>query len=71
MTVKAVLIGPSSWVRATLTQSSRTPATPKAVLISIGQIEQIKITKIADASLSPMMNKANGIHASGEIGRNT
>ena len=71
ITVKAVLNGPNSCVRATLTQSSRTPATPKAVLISMGQIEQIKITKIADASLSPMMKSASGIHASGEIGRST
>jgi hypothetical protein len=41
------------------------------VLISIGQIEQMKITKIALRSLSWMMNSASGIHASGEIGRST
>ncbi len=71
ITVKAVLSGLSSCVRATLTQSSRTPATPKAVLISIGQIEQMKITKIALASLSWITKSASGIHAKGEIGRNT
>ncbi len=58
-------------MRATLTQSLRTPATPKAVLISIGQIEQMKITKIDEVSESLMMNSASGIQASGEIGRST
>ena len=52
ITVNAVLSGFSSCVRATFTQSARTPAMPKAVLISIGQIEQMKITKMAEASLS-------------------
>ena len=45
--------------------------TPKAVLSSIGQIEQIKITKIAEVSESLMMNSASGIQASGETGRST
>ena len=44
--------GLTSSVRATLSQSRRTLATPKAVLISIGQIEQMKITKMPDAAES-------------------
>ena len=71
MTWNAVLNGPNSCVRATLTQSCLTPATPKAVFKSMGQIEQMKMTKIALASLSRMMNSASGIHAKGEIGRST
>ena len=67
----AVRSGPSSWVRATFTQSCLTLATPKAVFSNIGQIEQIKITKIAEASESWMMNRASGIQAKGEIGRST
>ena len=48
MTKKAFLRGFTSSVLATLSHSLRTLATPKAVLISMGQIEQIKITKIAE-----------------------
>jgi len=48
ITVSAVRKVLTSSVRATLSQSRRTVATPKAVLISIGQIEQMKITKIED-----------------------
>lgn len=71
ITVSAVRSEPSSCVRATLIQSSRTPATPKAVLMSMGQIEQMKMTKIAHASLSWMTKSASGIQACGEIGRST
>ena len=39
--------------------------------MSIGQIEQMKITKIALASESWITKRASGIHASGEIGRST
>ena len=46
---------PTSSVRATLIHSFRTLATPKAVLISIGQTEQMKITKIADSEESLMV----------------
>ncbi len=38
-------------MRATLIHSLRTADTPKAVLISIGQTEQMKITKIAEAGI--------------------
>ena len=48
ITVKARRTLPTSSVRATLIHSLRTLATPKAVLISIGHTEQMKITKIAD-----------------------
>src|SRR5690606_39649804 len=61
----------TSRVRATLIQSRRTPATPKAVLTSMGHSEQMKITKMAEVSESLMMNSARGIHASGEIGLST
>ena len=40
--------GETSSVRATLRYSRRTDATPKAVLISIGHNEQMKITKMAE-----------------------
>ena len=46
---------PTSSVRATLSHSLRTAATPNAVLISIGQSEQMKITKIADSPESLMV----------------
>ena len=46
MTVKARRSGPTSSVRATLSHSLRTLATPKAVLMSIGHSEQMKMTKI-------------------------
>ena len=49
MIVKARRKTPTSSVRATLSHSLRTDATPKAVLISIGHSEQMKITKIADS----------------------
>ncbi|MNC70491.1 hypothetical protein D3C75_1213100 [compost metagenome] len=55
ITWKALRSGPTSRVRATLSQSLRTPATPKAVLISIGQTEQMKITKIAEVVESLMV----------------
>ena len=48
MTVRARRNGPTSSVRATFSHSLRTLATPNAVLISIGQIEQMKMTKIAE-----------------------
>ena len=43
---------PTSSVRATLSHSRRTLATAKAVLVSIGQTEQMKITKIDEIALS-------------------
>ena len=46
---------PTSSVRATLIHSLRTAATPNAVLISIGQTEQMKITKIDDRLESLMV----------------
>jgi hypothetical protein len=55
MTLKAVRNGPTSSVRATFSHSLRTLATPNAVLISIGQIEQMKITKIEEMALSLMV----------------
>ena len=55
ITSKAVRQGETSSVRATLSQSRRTPATPKAVLISMGQIEQMKITKMPDKAASLMV----------------
>src|SRR5260221_5486999 len=68
MTVKAFLNGETSSVRATLSQSRRTEATPKAVLISIGQVEQMKMTKIAETLESLSVKRASGIQAGGEIG---
>ena len=58
-------------MRATLRKSRLTPATPKAVLISIGHSEQTKMTKIALRAESLMVNSASGIQASGEIGFST
>ena len=58
-------------MRATFSQSRRTPATPKAVLISIGQSEQMKITNTPETDESLMVYSASGIHASGEIGFRT
>jgi hypothetical protein len=46
---------PASSVRATLSQSRRTLATPCAVLISIGHTEQMKITKIDEVAESLMV----------------
>ena len=53
MTWKALRSGLTSSVRATSSQSLRTLATPKAVLISIGHSEQMKMTKIAEADANP------------------
>ena len=55
ITLKAVRKGPTSRVRATFSHSRRTLPTPKAVLISIGQTEQMKITKIDDRLESLMV----------------
>ena len=55
ITSKARRTGPTSRVRATLSQSRRTEATPKAVLMSMGQIEQMKITKMPEADESLMV----------------
>ncbi|MHC2175119.1 hypothetical protein ACVIQW_004506 [Bradyrhizobium diazoefficiens] len=55
ITVKARLMVPTSSVRATLIHSLRTLATPNTVLSSIGQIEQMKITKIAEIEESLMV----------------
>ena len=55
MIVKARRTVPTSSVRATLSHSLRTAATPNAVLISIGHSEQMKITKIADRLESLMV----------------
>src|SRR4051812_32264414 len=68
MTSIAFLSGGTSSVFATFSQSRRTDATPKAVLISMGQVEQMKITKIAETPESLSVNSASGIQASGEIG---
>ncbi len=68
ITRKALRKGPTSSVRATFNHSLRTLATPKAVLMSIGHIEQMKITNIAETELSLSVKSASGIHASGEIG---
>ncbi|MCY1548238.1 hypothetical protein D9M68_843340 [compost metagenome] len=46
ITWKALRSGLTSSVLATLSQSRLTAATPNAVLISIGQIEQMKMTKM-------------------------
>ncbi len=46
MTRKALRSGLTSSVLATLSQSRLTEATPKAVLTSIGQTEQMKMTKM-------------------------
>lgn len=71
ITINAVFKVPNSCVRATLIQSLRTLATPKAVLVSLGQSEQIKITNIDDNSLWPIVKSAMGIHARGEMGLRT
>ena len=41
------------------------------MLISIGHIEQMKITKIDETPLSLSVKSASGIQASGEIGFST
>ncbi len=48
ITSKALRSGFTSSVLATLSHSRRTPATPKAVLSSIGHTEQMKITKMPE-----------------------
>ena len=48
ITWKAFLSGVTSSVRATFSHSRRTFETPNAVLISIGQTEQMKITKMPE-----------------------
>ena len=52
MTVKARRTGPTSRVRATFSHSLRTLATPNAVFNSIGQTEQMKMTKIEESEES-------------------
>jgi hypothetical protein len=71
ITRKALRSGLTSSVRATLIQSRRTVATPNAVLISIGQIEQMKMTKMPEADESFRLYNASGIQASGEMGFST
>src|SRR6218665_3162306 len=68
ITRKALRSGLTSSVLAALSQSRRTDATPKAVFISIGHTEQMKITKIPEIDESLIVYKASGIHANGEIG---
>src|ERR1700682_4735769 len=63
--------GGTSSVRATLSQSRRTAATPNAVLTSIGHTEQMKITNTADVDELLIVYNAIGIQASGDIGFNT
>ena len=64
-------MGLTSNVRATLIHPFRTEATPNAVLISIGHMEQMKITKIAEVPESLSVYSARGIQASGEMGFST
>ena len=54
ITRMAVRQRPASKVRATFSHSRRTDATPKAVFSSMGQMEQMKITKTAEIALSLM-----------------
>src|SRR5258706_14152152 len=68
ITVNAFRNGATSRVLATCSQSRRTEARPKAVLISIGQVEQMKMTKMAETLESFSVKRASGIQASGEIG---
>src|SRR4051812_12155380 len=63
MTKKAFLKGDTSNVSATLSQSRRTEATPK-VLMSMGQVEQMKITNTDDTFESLSVKSASGIQAS-------
>src|SRR5712671_3678557 len=70
-TRKALRNGVTSRVFATFSQSLRTEATPNAVLINIGQTEQMKITNTPEMELSLMVYSASGIQASGEIGFST
>src|SRR5271168_532237 len=70
-THSALRNGGTSSVRATLSQSRRTPATPNAVLTSMGHTEQMKITNTAEADELLIVYNAIGIQASGEIGFNT
>src|SRR6201982_1658723 len=68
MMVKGGRTTPTSGVRATLSHSLRTEATPNAVLISIGHSEQMKITKIEDRLESLMVERGGGIPGGGEDG---
>ena len=71
ITANALRSGDTSSVRATLSHSRRTEATPNAVLMSIGQIEQTKITNTAETFESLSVKSASGIQASGEMGLST
>lgn len=68
ITKKALRIGDTSKVLATFNNSLRTLATPKAVFSSIGQTEQIKMTKIPEIEESLIVYSAIGIHAKGDMG---
>src|SRR3982751_6126865 len=70
-TWKALRMGETSSVRATFNHSRLTADTPKAVLMSIGHSEQMKMTNIDDVALSLIVYRASGIQASGEIGFKT
>src|SRR4029453_10482491 len=65
MMVKAGRKVPTSSVRATLSHSLRTAATPNAVLISIGHSEQMKITKIEDRLESLIVWRAGAAQGGG------
>ena len=55
MTRKALRSGDTYSVRATLSQSRLTEATPNAVFSSIGQTEQMKMTKMPEVDESLMV----------------
>ena len=71
ITWKALRSGVTSSVLATLSHSRLTEATPKAVLISMGHTEQMKMTKMPLTSESFSVYSASGIHASGLMGLST
>ena len=71
ITKNALRSGLTSKVLATFNHSRFTDATPNAVLISMGQTEQMKITKIPLMLESFKVYKAKGIHASGLMGLST
>ena len=71
ITKKALRRGVTSSVLATLSHSRLTAATPKAVLISMGQTEQMKMTKMPLTSESFRVYSAKGIQASGLMGLST
>src|SRR4051812_50115449 len=68
ITVNARLSVPTSSVRATLIHSLRTLATPKTVLSSIGQINKLRLTKMAGIEESLLVKTATGIQAAAESG---